>query len=63
MSRDLILMPEVEARLALRHKPLRERVLAPPFAALGVGRLRVLRVREEEEAVVLLCGYEGYERL
>jgi hypothetical protein len=73
---DLVLMPEVEARAALRGRVIRLSVLAPVGAWLGVGRLRVLRALErpsasalfqaqddvEQPLVELVCGYESYER-
>jgi hypothetical protein len=37
--------------------------LRPPFPALGVGVLRVLRVRDVGEATELVAGYERYERV
>ncbi len=58
-----VLAPEVDVRAALRDRPLSLRVLAPPYAALGVGRLRVMRVREGARGTELLCGYDRYERL
>ncbi|MBV8074697.1 MAG: hypothetical protein JO140_04635 [Candidatus Eremiobacteraeota bacterium] len=65
MSAELVLAPEVEARAALAGRELSERLLLPPYPALGVGRLRVVRVRAEEgsERLELLCSYEGYEPL
>jgi hypothetical protein len=64
---DLVLVPWVQARLALGDRPLRFRVLAPPYAAVGVGVLRALRVSaltgEHDGAWELLAGYERYERI
>jgi hypothetical protein len=63
---DLVLMPEVDARAALRGRVIRLSVLAPVGAWLGVGRLRVLRARERDAGgplVELVCGYESYERV
>ena len=60
---DLVLVTEVEARTALAGHMVRERILVPPYPALGIGRLRVLRVRDSGEVTEMLCGYEGYERL
>ena len=60
---DLVLCSEVEARAALGGK-LRERILRPAYPAMGLGRLRVLRVsRDEGGGIELVCGYEGYEPL
>lgn len=60
---DLVLVTEVEARRALAGQTVRERLLLPPYPALGIGRLRVLRIRDAGEVTEMLCGYEGYERL
>ncbi len=57
------LMPEVDARRALAGSALELRLLRPPYPALGLGRLRVLRVRAIGEGLEVLAGYEGYERL
>lgn len=62
MSSDLVLMPEVEARAVLRDRAIALRMLLPPYPAIGLGRLRVVRVRERGETTELLCSYEGYER-
>ena len=55
----LVMLPWTEARRALGDRPVRLRVLRPPYPALGVGSLRALRVGEGE----LVIGYDGYERL
>lgn len=60
---DSVLLPEVEVRRALAACPLRFRVIAPPYRALGVGVLRVLRVVERDGATELAAGYDRYERL
>ena len=66
-SEDLVLLPWVEARRALGRRPLRFRLLTPPYAAIGVGTLRALRVAalsgEHDGAWELLAGYDGYERI
>jgi hypothetical protein len=39
------------------------RVLTPPYAAVGGGVLRVLRVRESGSVPLeITCGYERYRR-
>ena len=58
---DLTLMPEVQARAALRGRRVRLCVLAPLGNWLGVGVLRVLRARELGDTVELVCGYEAYD--
>jgi len=57
------LLPEVEARAALAGRDLLLRVLRPPYPALGTGTLRVLRVREGDEKIEVIAGYDGYERI
>lgn len=39
------------------------RVLRPPYPALGLGTLRVLRVRDRGIATEITAGYDGYERI
>lgn len=68
---DLVLLPEVHARRALRGRSIRLRILAPlgPFA--GRGALRVLRglpfagpaAGAGKDGIELVCGYESYEPL
>jgi hypothetical protein len=60
---DLVFVPEVEARAALRGRTVILRLLLPPYPALGTGRLRVVRVRGDSRGHEVLCSYEGYERL
>ncbi len=60
-----MLARDVEARFALRGRRLRYTILAPIGAWLGVGALRVLRVRAvdavEGETLDLVLGYERYD--
>ena len=58
----LALLPEVDARRLLRGAVSHLHVLRPPFAAIGVGTLRVLRVRERGDGMEIVAGYDGYER-
>ena len=64
---DLVMLPWVGARRALGERPLRFRLLTPPYPALGLGALRTLRVRllagEHDGAWEILAGYDGYERI
>jgi hypothetical protein len=64
---DLALLPWTQARVALADRPLRFRVLTPPYPAVGIGTLRALRVialaGEHDGAWELLAGYEGYDKL
>lgn len=65
---ELTLVPEVLARRELAGRALRLHVLRPPYPALGVGTLRVLRIRNDvadpsSQALELTVGYERYERL
>jgi hypothetical protein len=59
---SLTLLGYVEVRRALADVSLRFSLLAPPFPALGVGALRVLRVSESDGAAEVVAGYERYER-
>ncbi len=66
MHEALTMLPEVQARrlLAGTGATVKFSLLRPPFAALGVGKLRVLRVRESGDAVLeMVAGYDTYERL
>lgn len=60
---SLVLLPEVEARAALAGRALALRLLRPPYPALGVGTLRVLRVTERLATTDVVAGYDRYERL
>ncbi len=59
---DLTLVPEVQARAALKGRRVRFVMLAPVGGWLGVGTLRVVRATERDDAIELVCGYERYER-
>jgi hypothetical protein len=64
---DLVMLPWTSALAALADRPLRLRVLTPPYLAVGLGTLRLLRVialgGPHDGAFELTCGYDGYERL
>jgi hypothetical protein len=66
-SEDLVFLPWVAARRALGDRALRFRVLKPPYAVVGVGTLRALRVvalsGEHDGAWELVAGYDGYDKL
>jgi len=63
----LVMLPWTRARTALADRPLRLRVLTPPYPAIGVGELRLLRVLAlsgaHDGAFELTCGYDGYDKL
>jgi hypothetical protein len=67
MAADLAMLPLSGALAALGDRPLRIRMLTPPYPALGMGALRCLRVRPlggaHDGALELVAGYDGYERL
>ncbi len=64
MHEALTMLPEVQARRLLTGSALTFAILRPPFPALGVGVLRVLRVRENGAAgFEVIAGYDNYERL
>ena len=64
---DLTMLPWSRACAALAGRPLRLRLLTPPYPALGRGELRCLRVRAldgaDDGAFEMTAGYDGYERL
>jgi hypothetical protein len=61
VNEELILVPEVQARRALRDHTLRLHVLAPHGAWLGCGALRVLRLKiNEDRSADVVAGYESY---
>jgi len=59
----LVMLPEVEARALLGDRRLSFAVLRPPYPALGVGTLRVLRVCEGDGVTRVTAGYDAYERI
>ena len=63
MLEDLPMMALVDARAIVGDRPIRLRILLPPYPALGCGTLRALRIAEEGERVEIVAGYESYERL
>jgi len=61
VNEELILVPEVQARRALRDHALRLHVLAPHGAWLGCGALSVLRLKiNEDRSADVVAGYESY---
>jgi hypothetical protein len=61
---EFTLVPEVDARRALREHRLRLSVLAPYGAWIGCGALRVLRLKmDDDESATLTVGYESYRRV
>jgi hypothetical protein len=64
MSADVTFAPFHEARAAFGDARIALRMLVPPWPALGVGQLRVLRVRDLAEAgIEVTAGYDTYERV
>ncbi len=64
MREGLTMLPYVAALRRLAGAAPRLDVLRPPYPALGVGVLRVLRVRETAAAgLEVVVGYDNYERL
>ena len=62
MSEDVILAPEVRARLALETHKLRMQVLVPFGSWIGSGTLRVLRLKiNEDRSGDLVVGYDAYQ--
>jgi hypothetical protein len=64
---ELVMLPWLQVVAALGGLSVRFRVLRPPYAAVGVGALRALRVQplrgEFDGAFELIAGYDGYERI
>ena len=60
---SLVLLPEIEARATLAGRTLSWRLLRPPYPALGVGSLRVLRIVPCGDVTEIVAGYDRYERL
>jgi hypothetical protein len=67
MTADLAMLPLGAALGALGDRPIRLRMLTPPYPALGAGALRCLRVGqgsgEHDGALEVIAGYDRYERL
>jgi hypothetical protein len=64
MLETLTMLPEVQARRRLAGAASTLTIVRPPYPALGVGTLRVLRVRELPDAPLdVFAGYDNYERL
>ena len=63
---DLVMLPWTSALAALADRPVRLRLLTPPYPCVGVGTLRTLRVAPLGGALdgawELVAGYERYER-
>lgn len=63
-----MLLPEVEARRALRGRRIRMQMLAPIGQWIGCGKLRVLRLTlrqpqgDSEEIAEMAVGYEAYRQ-
>jgi hypothetical protein len=68
VNEDLVLVPEVEARRALRGRRIRVQMVAPIGPWIGCGTLRVLRLTvqqaqdETEETAEIAVGYEAYRQ-
>jgi hypothetical protein len=68
VNEDLVLLPEVEARRALRGRRIRMQMVAPIGPWIGCGTLRVLRLSvrqtqgESEEIAEIAVGYEAYRQ-
>jgi hypothetical protein len=63
MHAALTLVPEPLARRALADRPVALQMLVPPYPALGIGALRVLRVSDGGRGWDVTVGYDRYERL
>lgn len=57
-----MLLPEVEARRALRGRCIRMYMVVPIGSWIGCGKLRVLRLRINEDVAEIAVGYEAYRQ-
>ncbi len=62
-SESLALLPLSDARARLGDAFGRFVLLRPPYAAVGLGTLRVLRVCVRDGRTDVVAGYDGYARL
>jgi hypothetical protein len=60
---ELLLVPYTRAIELLKGRDVRLRVITPPYPALGIGPLRVVRVVDEGTTVELEATYDDFERL
>ncbi|HXW52436.1 MAG TPA: hypothetical protein VEJ41_10630 [Candidatus Acidoferrales bacterium] len=60
---ELLLLPYLRALELLGGRDVHLNVVTPPYPALGIGNLHVVRVRHEGESIVLETSYDDYERL
>ena len=63
MHEELINAPLTEALERLRGRDVFVDMLAPPHAALGIGTLHVVRVREEGDRIDLTVTYDDFEKV
>jgi|HubBroStandDraft_5_1064220.scaffolds.fasta_scaffold201871_2 hypothetical protein len=59
----LTLLADVRASGLLGTRPIALTLLHPPYPALGVGALRVLRVSDGQDTTDVVASYERYERI
>ena len=61
LDESVTLLPLADVRAMVPAERLHVQLLAPHARALGVGTLRVLRVRETPAGLDVVAGYERYE--
>ncbi|HEV3157117.1 MAG TPA: hypothetical protein VGZ00_07175 [Candidatus Baltobacteraceae bacterium] len=58
-----VLAPYLDVLRAVTSRALRLVMLRPPYDAVGIGVLRVLRARSSDDRLELTIGYDGYAKL
>ncbi len=62
-NEELLLLPYVRALEIIGDGDVHLSVITPPYPALGVGTLRVVRVKRDGQTIRLETSYDDYERL
>jgi hypothetical protein len=60
---ELLMLPYRQALERIGAGDVHLKVIAPPYPALGVGTLHVVRVTHDDKKTVLDATYDDYERL
>ena len=62
-NEELLLLPYVRALEIIGDADVHLSVITPPYPALGVGTLHVVRVKRDGDTIHLETSYDDYERL
>jgi len=60
---ELINLPYATALERLRGRDVHLRVLAPPYAGIGIGTLHVVRAEDKDGGIELVVTYDDYQRI